>query len=288
MARRKNRKGSGKVAAPFTLNFESTAGMAQALRAMKAKKTWEDNWDTAAGKGESACKSFYQLPSLESAFKLLENGDEKSAALIRAAGDIVAPQGEGAPQIEAAVVGCMPSVPNYLRGVPKSMLAVKREPRAVPVIDIYVSTGIPFNMKAEDVAAAGLKIANVVQATEMAGVRINLYAVCVAQHQNDSDTLYTMSVKVKDSTEPLNLLAAAFPLIHPAFTRAIFLHAMETQCDEYIIGHGKAIGAQEIEKRGLFDGVILSTFDILNEKLSEQDLADKINAYLASKKGMAA
>ena len=214
------------------------------------------------------------------AFSKLLNGDTVNAAKIKAQGEILAKgKGKGVPQFELSVRGCLPSVPNYLRGVPKNMLNVRREPRHKPVIDMFVDSGIYDGINVEKVAAFSARLANVIAATERAGVRINLYSACIGK---DGQDVYGYVVKIKEASSPLNLLNIAFPIMNRAMCRVVFIHWVDCNIDKFISGHGCVTQGDRVREEIGRDGVYFSTHEDLD--LSLEGIANRVNNYLKNKK----
>ena len=201
------------------MRYQSVAELSGALRDAQPLKVWRNSWERVRrDMSDKDCKKFAG-ETFADAFELLDKGDSKRAAMIKAEGEILnEAQGGTMPKIEIGVYGCIPSVPNYLRGVPANMMRVVREPRRNPIIDVYVDTGISWNTKLKDAAIATAKIANVVTAVEMSGVRVNLYAVFGTKEDNDAAGF---CVKIKEANSPLNLLNIAFPMTNSAFCRVV-------------------------------------------------------------------
>ena len=245
-----------------------------------------DNEPRSCWKGTSDCVSEWSVSrqkswcgaTLSESVNFLENGDADAAAKIKAEGNIIAKKrGTGAPNLESSVVGCVPCVPNYLRGVPKTMLKIDRQYPKKPVIDVYVDTTIWDGIDLDKLAIAAAKIANVIAATERAGVRCNLYAMCGCKRDGNYAALF---VKIKDSRAPLNLLNIAFPLTNRAFCRMCFLRWFHGASDKYFRNNGSVMSGTEIRNVFNVKGVLLSTSDIVRYGTSIDSIATTINSYI--------
>lgn len=224
--------------------------------------------------------NFCHVKTREIANNLLLRGDIDNAMKIKAEGDIIdATLKGGKPSIETAVVGCVPNVPNYLRSVPKNMMRVITKPKKVHVIRIYVDSNIPFTFEARELAIAGAKIANVIAATERAGVRVELYVGNILI-DNIGKKYVGFQLKVKDADAPLNLLNVAFPLIHPAFFRCLSLLHFETLAKEQY-GHGTCVDINTIRSHNLIpNSCVLSLWEIARNNLKIEDLTNRINEHI--------
>lgn len=220
----------------------------------------------------------------EDAMKKLSNGDAVAAAKIKAQGEILnEAQGGTMPKIEIGVYGCIPSVPNYLRGVPANMMRVVREPRRNPVIDIYVENSIYDGINVDKVAQKAAILANVIYATELAGVRVNLYAVNTADDHHTTNKKYAMVVKIKDADAPLNLLNMAFAVCNKAMHRNIFFAWLERHAKNRVCGYGRPMRGNEISPTFGIDGIVLSIRDMVDNCWGIKEVENKINEYLKSK-----
>lgn len=220
----------------------------------------------------------------DDAMEKLYKGDADAAKKIKAQGEILnEAMGGTMPKIEVSVYGCIPSVPNYLRGVPANMLKVTREPRRNPVIDIYVENSIYDGIDVKKVAEKAAIIANVIYATEMEGVRVNLYSVNTAHdHWNTNDS-YAMVCKIKDANAPLNLLNIAFCITNRAMHRSIFTRWLERHAENRLSGYGRPMKGNEIQPKFGLDGIVLSMRDMVDQYLGIDDVTMKINEYLKTK-----
>lgn len=263
------------------MRYESVAELSAALRNAEPLQVWKDSWERVRkGMSDEECKKFAG-ETFADAFELLDKGDAKRASLIKSEGEILnEAQGGMMPKIEVGVYGCIPSVPNYLRGVPTNMMRVMREPRRNPIIDVYVDTGISYATKLKDAAIATAKIANVITAVEISGVRVNLYAVFGVKHGYDA---VGFAVKIKEANAPLNLLNIAFPMTNSAFCRVVSLHWQECNLNEAWSGHGYLMSANKVADTFGLDGLTLSVQEVVNNNTSVDGIAKKFNEYLKNK-----
>jgi len=263
------------------MRYESVAELSDALRNAEPLQVWKDSYERVRkDMSNEECKDFAGC-TFNEAFELLDKGDAKRAAMIKAEGEILnESQGGMMPKIEVGVYGCIPSVPNYLRGVPTNMMRVVREPRRNPIIDVYVDTGISYSTRLKDAAIATAKIANVITAVEMSGVRVNLYAVFGTKKGSDAAGF---AVKIKEANAPLNLLNIAFPMTNSAFCRVVSLHWQECNSDKVWGGHGNLMSAKTIADTFGLDGLTLSVWETIRNNTSIENIANKFNEYLKNK-----
>lgn len=263
------------------VRYESVAELHDALRNAEPLKVWVDSCERVRKNESDAYLKKFAGCTFNEAFELLDKGDAKRAAMIKAEGEILnEAQGGAMPKIEVGVYGCIPSVPNYLRGVPTNMMRVVREPRHNPIIDVYVDTGISYGVKCKEAAIAAAKIANVITAVEMSGVRVNLYAVFGTK---EGCNAAGFAVKIKEASSPLNLLNIAFPMTNPAFCRVVSLHWQECNTEQVWDGHGSVMTAKKVADAFGLDGLTLSVQETVMYGYSIEDIARKFNEYLKNK-----
>lgn len=281
MVRYRRKSTPKKVTGKVVCTYQSVAELSAALRTEKRCAAWQN--DSIFDRSSEYLKRWCgELP--EDAMKKLDTGDAELAKKIKAQGEILNEANGGTmPRIEVGVYGCIPSVPNYLRGVPANMMRVIREPRRNPVIDIYVENSINDGINTDKVAKKAAIIANVITATEMAGVRVNLYAVNTAHDDSGDGKAYACIVKIKDAQSPLNLLNISFPVCNRAMHRSIFLAWLERHSETRLDGYGRPMRGEETKNTFNLDGVVLSIRDMVDNYWTISEVTNKINEYLKNK-----
>ena len=278
MARRRSRKSEPKKNGIVRIDrFESVQDFAHNIEYGTIQEEWR--YSSLFKNSEDYLKRWCgETP--EKAIEKLRLGDAEKAEKIKAQGDILNEKYGGfAPKIEVGVYGCIPSVPNYLRGVPANMMRVVRQPRRNPVIDMYVESSIYDGIDVDKVAEKAAIIANCITKTEMEGVRVNLYVVNTANDHDDGNT-YATCVKVKDAQAPLNLLNIAFAVTNRAMCRSCFLKWLEQNVNKSISGHGYPMRGDEAREALKLDGVLLSIRDMVDKNLGIESVVNEINKYL--------
>lgn len=282
MARYKRKKASRKeVGGAEMMVYNSIPELYDHIRTTKRNPAWIN--DSIFDNDNDYLKRWCgETP--DEAMEKFYKGDADGAKKIKAQGEILnEAQGGLLPKIEVGVYGCIPSVPNYLRGVPVNMMRVVREPRKNPIIDIYVENSIYDSIDVNKVAEKAAIIANVIYATEMEGVRVNLYAVNTAHDHHDTGKAYAMVVKIKDADAPLNLLNIAFCVTNRAMHRSIFLAWLERHATNRVIGYGAPMRGDNVKKTFDIDGIVLSIRDMVDNYWGIQEVTNKINEYLKTK-----
>lgn len=121
--------------------------------------------------------------------------------------------------------GFIPNVGAVLAGHPVNMFGIKSEPyKNSKVLNLIYDPSCDFAQTANNIAAAGAKMLNVVNTLESRGYRINLYIASIAHPvyeglKIDKNKILALFVKIKDSGKQLNINKIAYPLANPAFFR---------------------------------------------------------------------
>lgn len=281
MARYRRKTSKKEVSNKEMVVYNSIPELYDHIRTAKRNKAWEG--DSIFDNSESFLKDWCG-ESPKEAMEKLYKGDADAARKIKAQGEILnEAQGGAMPRIEIGVYGCIPSVPNYLRGVPANMMRVVREPRRNPVIDIYVENSIYDGIDTDRVAQKAAVTANVITATEMEGVRVNLYAVNTAHDHYDTGKAYAMVVRIKDADAPLNLLNIAFCVCNRAMHRSVFLKWLERHADNRVQGYGAPMRGDNVKNTFGIDGIVLSIRDMVDNCWGIDEVTNKINEYLKNK-----
>lgn len=256
--------------------YKSTKEMIDDLEAKQPTQAWQG---LCRSDHNSKSRNEWAGCTWEQAVTMMKDGDVEGAALIREAGEISVPKTGGQPVTRLSVRGCLPSVPNYLRGVPTNMIDVKREPRKQPVIDLYLNCCISGCIERKDAAEAARKIAGVVKLVETKGVRINIFSGMINIF---GGTAFSCWTKIKDSSAPLNLVNVAFALTHPAFLRRIFFAWIERYSEKYDGGYGWVKTFKELEQEaGLkYEGVKIDLQDVILDRWSEDKISSIFNEYM--------
>lgn len=262
--------------------YNSVAELSAALSGKVINEyTAKYNRDFASGT-ERENKSFAGVSGLAEAQKLLVYGDAKAAQKIKAVGDFKAPEKENKPILTTGVVGCLPHIPNYLRGVPNSMMQIKSNARKKPIINIFVECTINDGINTTELAKKCAIIANSIAAIELNGYRINLNAICGS---GNSRNKAGFCVNIKKADAPLNLLNIAFPLTNKAFCRAIYLRWADTNVksplDSSWAVYGSILDKSEIKKKLNIDGLFISMVELVRHDTTQKELEKEINKYLS-------
>ena len=126
-----------------------------------------------------------------------------------------------------SVVGYAPNVPNYLRGVPVSMIGQNRvRVQSSKVVSIVYNFTVNCGVSEETIINESVKLLSVINSMEKAGYRAGLSVMFSATKGAER---YNIIVKVKDPGQYMDLRKLAYILVNPSFLRRHCFRAMETE-----------------------------------------------------------
>lgn len=144
----------------------------------------------------------------------------------------------------ADVAGYSPIVANAVMGLPKSMINSYRTPVKNKIVDIYINHSVGAFMDAETIEFRGAYILSYIDHLEQNGYRVNLFAGAFS-YSADNDDYSGFYVKIKSSSQPMNILKTAFYVVHPSFLRRIYFRILENESrlkNKTYSGYGQATG----------------------------------------------
>lgn len=135
------------------------------------------------------------------------------------------------------IAGFQCSVPRYLQGIPTNMINNKRVVQKQKVVNITKDFGYSGATSTQTMMRESVKFLQAVDKLEKQGVRCNVF-VSVVTRSGKSKGYIDIRVKVKDSSQRMNLKQLAFPLAHPSMFRRIVFALIERLEDCKLFGHG--------------------------------------------------
>ena len=121
------------------------------------------------------------------------------------------------------VAGYQCSVPRYLQGIPTNMINKKSVAQKNKVITINKNCSYRAMDSAETIRTESVKVLQLVNRMEKQGYRVNLNVIFGSEKRN---TVVT-KVRIKSSSQKLNIKQTAFPLVHPSMLRRIIFAVWE-------------------------------------------------------------
>ena len=112
--------------------------------------------------------------------------------------------------------GCAPIVANALRGLPNSMIDIRREriPKATKVV---VNMSINWATSARDITEAGKKIIAAVGKLESEGIATEI--ICTADKLLNYEQYSSCGISIKNAGQAFNAARVSFSMSSPAFLR---------------------------------------------------------------------
>lgn len=171
-------------------------------------------------------QNFNLVENYEEAVKLAKTGWEKGKEninnLLNTKYNINANSVKTKPEYSIAGYQC--SVPRYLQGIPTNMINSKRVPAKQKTMTVVKHIGFLADVSTETIIDNSAKALAIVQKLESQGIRCNLDIISPVTTPNGTQVL-TIRVRIKNSTEKLNLGVIAFALSHPDMLRRIIFAA---------------------------------------------------------------
>lgn len=142
-----------------------------------------------------------------------------------------------------SVQGYHPIVPLYLMGIPNNMVRRQMVPMKQKVVTLNKSLNYPFYVKSEQIIDESIKAFRIIQKLESQNYRVNLNLVIgVSGLYRCESEKYFIKIRLKSSTEKLNISKLSFPLVHPSMLRRLYFRFMEVHPGvgrTFISGYGK-------------------------------------------------
>lgn len=166
------------------------------------------------------------------------------------------------------VAGYQCSVPRYLQGIPTNMINKKSVAQKNKVITINKSCSYGAMESAETIRTESVKVLQLVNRLEKQGYRVNLNVIFGSVKR---DTVVT-KVRIKTSSQKLNIKQTAFPLVHPSMLRriifAVWERSEECSYNGFEMGYGRPCGAYEY-KQVLNKGEYLIPAELYEKEITD-------------------
>ena len=206
-------------------------------------------WNISVGTSESTAR-FTETNSFEEATDLLYHGWESGAKLLttKLNAKNCSPVAKNKTAYDVAGFQC--SVPRYLQGIPTNMIQNKRVAAKTNVANVVKNFAYASTVSAEIVEEESAKFLEMVQNMEQSGTRCNVFITIPLYLTSYKNSIVCIDVKIKDSTQRMNIKQMAFPLMHPSMLRRIIFNVIEKLEETRNVGkcHGFIIGDQRVVK----------------------------------------
>lgn len=127
-------------------------------------------------------------------------------------------------KIVSDVVGYQPVVPNYLMGLPNSMLNNKLVTKKQKVITINKCIDFSYDISMNEIIQSSARTIRIIKTLESKGFSVNLNII------DGSRTGYVrevVKIRLKNAGESFNLKKLSFPLMHPSMLRRMMFRYSE-------------------------------------------------------------
>lgn len=118
------------------------------------------------------------------------------------------------------VVGFVPNVPNYLMGVPKTMVNREVQIFQNKVVNVLINSSVNGGISRSEIVNTSVKILEAILKFERDGYRVNIYKMIGSSIDGGSKGVLGF-IKIKDDKERINLKKLMFPLTHPSMQRRL-------------------------------------------------------------------
>lgn len=124
------------------------------------------------------------------------------------------------------VQGAVPIVPNYLRGLPKTMSYRQPVVKKVKTMNIIYAPTANYGTGANEFIEAGIGLLSAIRAIEKSNVAIKLD--CMFKNSYERNEAVIGTVRIKNYRDRLDLQKLCFPIAHPSMLRRIGFKFLET------------------------------------------------------------
>lgn len=165
------------------------------------------------------------------------------------------------------IAGFQCSVPRYLQGIPTNMINNKRVVQKQRVVNITKDFGYSGATSTQTMMRESVKFLQAVDKLEKQGVRCNVF-VSVVTISRKSKCYIDIRVKVKDSSQRMNLKQLAFPLAHPSMFRRIVFGLIERleDCKDLGMEYGRCTDWEEV--KCLYKGEYYVPRNVMEEEIT--------------------
>lgn len=233
----------------FKFNIEKYDSAMEVVEKCKTRPMTSNSFQDMANKSYGRWEG---VSSYDEALSFLKHGYQPTVNDLKGAFKNTIKGDSSRFKFENAVAGFAPVVPLALKGVPQSMINMTMKPIKAKVVDIYYDMTCSCSTTSQQIINAGKTLLGAIIELEKQGYRFNLYAVQTYTDEYrraiSSDMLV---IKIKNSSQPLDLKRVSFPLTHSAFFRIIgFDWYSKVPGGRYRSSYGCAL-AYKVDQRGL-------------------------------------
>lgn len=198
--------------------------------------------------------AFTGTHTFEEATGLLLEGDRQNAdKVLRSVMAIKRQVGKETKRqrVGTGVVGFAPNVPNFLAGVPRNMITATPSKRKDKIINLVYNIGAACTIEKEILQQAVINLAGAIVALEAGGARVQVFAnwTVYETKRGGGKHFTSLFVKIKNASQPLDVLKMVYPLGHPSMLRRHAFMWMEITKDIpdcFRGGYGSQVAPTEV------------------------------------------
>lgn len=177
---------------------------------------------------------------------------------------------ERAMQRVLSVQGFQPVVPLYLSGVPQNMVSTRFKPMKKKVITIDKDVCYSAVVTSDEIVKESVKALAVIKKLESQNYRVNLNIVFCPEYGKR----FCFKIKIKSSSERLNVGKMSFPLVHPSMLRRLLFRLEEvhpTITSSFVGRYGIPMSQSDVVKCFKDDFVLPRFIDVDINKIKDVD-----------------
>lgn len=228
------------------VTFDSLSEFYKYLNETPFNKAFEDKSHSSV----TGDVSFTKTNSFEEAVNLFKYGWKDMSAKITQKLKVADKnlQGMMKQRTTLGVQGYQAIVPLYLNGCPNNMVTKKMVCMKQKVITLNKSICYSAGYSPREIEEESIKAMQIIKRLESQGYRCNLNVVLGVYKGTKR---IVVKVRVKNSSEKLNVSKLSFPLVHPSMLRRLFFRFIEVYpgvTKPYTNGYGIPVKAHVIER----------------------------------------
>lgn len=224
----------------YITEFESISDMIHFIKTNDYQSAFVENNKHDSTNTERHFVENTKTKNYEEAEELLLHGWEHGAKEIKNRVDAKSTGVEMKQKTVYDVAGFQCSVPRYLQGIPTNMINKKAVPQKNKVITVNKIASYGWSTKPQTIIDESVKVLQMINRLEKQGFRVNLSVIYGTRDFNNS----IVKLKIKNSSQRLNIKQVSFPLVHPSMLRrivfAVWERLEENNFDSFVTrGYGR-------------------------------------------------
>ena len=208
---------NGKEVYTFVEFFDSPEEMIQVCQGRTAHDTYNDFFGNAHG--DRRWNGFYDPKDMQTKLRFgVENQALINSVKKTCIQDIKCSNADKMVKTYLSREGYAPVVPLALMGVPQNMVNSKMARTKSRVVEVVWDVATSAGISKELIRETAMEVLKQVIGLELAGYRVRLTAIDTYA-SSDGRKVYTLGLKLKDESQPMNPKRILFPCTDVAFSR---------------------------------------------------------------------